>query len=155
MKSFITNANLNVTATAKNRKGFTLVEIMIVLAILGSIFALLAGRFAGARDKAKVKEANIQMGQISNSLANYNLDCNKYPAALDGLKKADDCKNWGPNAYYQGKLEDPWGKPFHYEISGAEFVLKSLGKDGKEGGSGFDKDLVWGEDESSEGAAAN
>tara|TARA_B110001454_G_scaffold219199_1_gene251715 strand:+ start:18756 stop:19190 length:435 start_codon:yes stop_codon:yes gene_type:complete len=141
---------------SKNRKGFTLVEIMIVLAILGSIFALLAGRFAGARDKAKVKEANIQMGQISNALANYNLDCNKYPASLDGLKKADDCKNWGPNAYYQGRLEDPWNRKYEYTAdSGAEFTLKSLGKDGKEGGSGFDRDLVWGEDESGEAAPAN
>jgi general secretion pathway protein G len=144
---------MNFRKTIKSSKGFTLVEIMIVLAILGSIFALLAGRFAGARDKAKVKEANIQMGQISNALANYNLDCNKYPAALDGLKKADDCKNWGPNAYYQGKLEDPWGNPYSYEISGAEFVLKSLGKDKKDGGSGFDRDITWGEEEGEEKAA--
>lgn len=136
-----------------NKKGFTLVEIMIVLAILGSIFALLAGRFAGARDKAKVKEANIQMGQISNSLSQYNLDCNKYPSALDGLKKADDCKNWGPNAYYQGKLEDPWANPYFYEVSGAEFTLKSYGRDKKEGGSGFDKDIAWGEEEGSEAPA--
>lgn len=141
---------MKLKSTIKSTKGFTLVEIMIVLAILGSIFALLAGRFAGARDKAKVKEANIQMGQISNSLSQYNLDCNKYPAALDALKKADDCKNWGPNAYYQGKLVDPWNNPYGYEISGSEFVLKSLGRDGKEGGSGFDKDISWGEEESTE-----
>lgn len=135
--------------TLKSKKGFTLVEIMIVLAILGSIFALLAGRFAGARDKAKVKEAGILMGQISNALSSYNLDCNKYPTSLDGLKKSDDCKNWGPNPYHTGKLVDPWDKPFVYEGgSGAEFVLKSLGKDGKEGGDGFDKDIVWGEEES-------
>jgi len=136
----------------KSQKGFTLVEIMIVLAILGSIFALLAGRFAGARDKAKVKEANIQMGQIANSLSQYNLDCSKYPAALDGLKKADDCKNWGPNAYYSGKLVDPWNNPYAYEISGAEFTLKSYGKDGKDGGSGFNKDITWGEEDGGEAA---
>ena len=144
---------MNLKNTLRSKKGFTLVEIMIVLAILGSIFALLAGRFAGARDKAKIKEANILMGQISNALSSYNLDCNKYPATLDGLKKADDCKNWGPNTYHQGKLVDPWDKPFIYEISGAEFVLKSLGKDGKEGGDGFNKDIVWGEDESEEKTA--
>lgn len=131
----------------KSKKGFTLVEIMIVLAILGSIFALLAGRFAGARDKAKIKEANIQMGQIANGLSQYNLDCSKYPQSLDGLKKADDCKSWGPNAYYQGKLVDPWNNPYVYEITGSEFTLKTLGKDKKEGGSGFDKDIVWGEEE--------
>lgn len=131
----------------KSKKGFTLVEIMIVLAILGSIFALLAGRFTGARDKAKVKEANIQMGQIANALSQYNLDCTKYPSNLEGLKKADDCKNWGPTPYYQGKLLDPWNNPYVYDNSGAEFVLKSLGKDKKEGGSGFDKDIIWGAEE--------
>lgn len=138
----------------KNKKGFTLVEIMIVLAILGSIFALLAGRFAGTRDKAKVKEAGIQMGQISNSLSQYSLDCNQYPATLDGLKKADDCKNWGPSPYYQGKLEDPWGNPYQYEKSGSDFVLKSFGRDKKEGGSGFEKDITWGEEEGGEAAPA-
>lgn len=146
---------MKIKNTLKSKKGFTLVEIMIVLAILGSIFALLAGRFAGARDKAKVKEANIQMGQIANSLSQYNLDCNKYPATLEGLKKADDCKNWGPNAYYQGKLVDPWTNAYIYEISGSEFVLKSLGRDGKDGGSGFDKDLSWGEEETTEAPATN
>lgn len=129
----------------KSKKGFTLVEIMIVLAILGSIFALLAGRFAGARDRARVKEAKIQMGQIANGLSQYNLDCNKYPQTLDGLKKQDDCKNW--SQFYEGKLADPWGNAYVYEINGSDYVLKSLGKDKKEGGSGFDKDIVWGEEE--------
>lgn len=129
----------------KSQKGFTLVEIMIVLAILGSIFALLAGRFAGARDRAKVKEAKIQMGQIANGLSQYNLDCNKYPQTLEGLKKQDDCKNW--SQFYEGKMADPWGNPYVYEINGSDYVLKSYGKDKKEGGSGFDKDIVWGEEE--------
>lgn len=125
----------------RNKKAFTLVEIMIVLAILGSIFALLAGRFGGARDKAKVKEAKIQMGLIINALSSYNLDCGKYPQSLDGLAKADDCGNWGPDAYYKQKLKDPWNRDYVYEINGSDFILKSLGKDGKEGGSGFDKDI--------------
>ena len=131
----------------KSKKGFTLVEIMIVLAILGSIFALLAGRFAGARDKARVKEANIQMGQIANALSQYNIDCGKYPASLEGLQKADDCKNWGPTPYYAKKLNDPWNNPYVYEISNGDFVLKSFGKDKKEGGTGFDKDITWGDEE--------
>jgi len=127
--------------TARNRKGFTLVEIMIVLAILGSIFALLAGRFGGARDKAKVKEAKIQMGMILNALSSYNLDCGKYPQSLDGLAKADDCSNWGPEAYYRNKLKDPWNNNYAYELNGSEFTLKSYGKDGKEGGADFNKDI--------------
>lgn len=126
----------------RNQKAFTLVEIMIVLAILGSIFALLAPKFGGARDKANQKEAKIQMGMISNALSNYNLDCGKYPKTLEGLVKQDaDCSNWGPDAYYAKSLKDPWKNDYVYELNGAEFTLKSLGKDGKEGGSGFNKDI--------------
>ena len=72
-----------------NRKGFTLVEIMIVMAILGSIFALLAPRFTGAKDKANVKEAKIQMSLIMNALTGYETDCGKYPSDLTKLQKPD------------------------------------------------------------------
>lgn len=153
INNLASNTESSQRKSLKSEKGFTLVEIMIVLAILGSIFALLAGRFAGARDKAKIKEAHIQMGQIANALSQYNLDCGKYPQALEALKKADDCKNWGPTAYHQGKLVDPWNNPYVYELSGTDFTLKSYGKDGKENGSGFDKDIIWGEEE--EGTSKN
>lgn len=126
----------------KSNKGFTLVEIMIVLAILGAIFALLSGRVVGARDKAKVKEAQIQLGQLSNALSMYYNDCGKYPKSLDGLQKnTDDCSNWGPEAYYKKKLQDPWNNAFTYELNGSEYTLKSLGKDGKEGGAEYGKDI--------------
>jgi len=138
----------------KNKKGFTLVEIMIVLAILGAIFSLLAGRVVGARDKAKVKEAQIQLGQITNALSMFYNDCGKYPATLDGLQKnTGDCSNWGPEAYYKKKLVDPWSNPFAYEISGSEYTLKSLGKDGKEGGTEYGKDIS-ADEESNSGSPA-
>lgn len=126
----------------QRQKGFTLVEIMIVLGILGAIFALLSGRIIGQRDKAKIQEAKIQMGQISNALSMYYNDCGKYPQSLDALKKNDgNCGNWGPESYYSKKLTDPWEHPYVYEISGAEYTLRSLGRDGKEGGEGFDTDI--------------
>ena len=138
--------------TLRNNKAFTLVEIMIVLAILGSIMALLMPKFGGARDKAKVREAKIQMGMIASALSDYNLDCRKYPKSLDGLVKQDpDCGNWGPDAYYKKSLKDPWKNDYAYEVNGSEFTLKSLGKDGKEGGSGFNKDINSDEDPNSSG----
>lgn len=128
----------------KNRRGMSLVEIMIVLAIIGSLMALLAPRVMGSLDKSKVKETNIKMGQLANSLSMYYTDCGKYPESLEGLVKEDaNCTNWGPEAYYKGSLKDSWNNEFVYE-GGGEFTLKSLGKDGGEGGSGFGKDLEYG-----------
>lgn len=126
----------------KNRKGMTLIEIMIVLAIIGSIAALLLPSITGQLDKSKVKEARIQMTQIVNALSMYYTDCGKYPESLEGLTKADaDCSNWGPQPYYTKKLNDPFNNPLVYAREGSDYTLMSLGKDGKEGGSGNDKDI--------------
>lgn len=130
----------------KNNRGMTLIEIMIVLAILGSLMALVLPKIVGGQDKAKVKEAKIQIGQIVTSLSLYYSDCGKYPKALAGLTKADgNCTNWGPEPYYKSKdgtIRDPWGNEFLYELNGAEFVLKTLGRDGAEGGSSYDADIT-------------
>lgn len=126
----------------KNRKGMTLIEIMIVLAIIGSIAALLLPNITGQLDKSKVKETKIQMTQIVNALSMYYTDCGKYPESLEGLAKADaNCSNWGPEPYYKKGLKDPFGQDFVYEIQGSEYSLKSLGKDKREGGSGYNKDI--------------
>ncbi|AFY01279.1 type II secretion system major pseudopilin GspG [Bdellovibrio bacteriovorus] len=127
----------------KNRKGMTLIEIMIVLAIIGGIAALLLPNITGQLDKSKAKEAKIQLTQIVNALSMYYTDCGKYPQTLEGLTTADpNCSNWGPQPYYTKKLQDPFGHDLVYELEGGEYSLKSLGKDGREGGSGFDKDIT-------------
>ncbi|WP_347358516.1 type II secretion system major pseudopilin GspG [Bdellovibrio sp.] len=127
----------------KNRKGMTLIEIMIVLAIIGGIAALLLPNITGQLDKSKAKEAKIQLTQIVNALSMYYTDCGKYPQSLEGLTKQDpNCSNWGPQPYYTKKLQDPFGHDLVYELEGGEYSLKSLGKDGREGGSGFDKDIT-------------
>lgn len=126
-----------------NRKGMTLIEIMIVLAIIGGISALLLPRITGQRDKAKVSEAKIQMGQLVSALSMYYNDCGKYPATLDGLVKNDpNCSNWGPEPYVRKEIKDPWLHDFAYEVNGAEYTLKCFGRDGREGGSGYDADIT-------------
>ncbi len=126
----------------KNSRGMTLLEIMIVLAILGSLMAVLLPQFMGAQDKAKVKETGIIMGQLINSLNTYYTDCGKYPESLEGLVKPDaSCANWGPEPYRKSIPNDPWGTPFQYSVEGTSFVIKSFGKDKKEGGDGYGKDI--------------
>lgn len=127
-----------------NNKGMTLVEIMIVLAIIGGLMALLAPRFTGALDKSKVRETKIAMGQVINALNMYYTDCGRFPTSLDSLIKApagDECTNWGPEAYLKKEAKDAWGTNLLYEISGNNFTIKSLGADRRDGGSGFDKDI--------------
>lgn len=131
--------------------GFSLVEIMIVLAIIGTILGMIGSRINNARQKAKVKEAKIQMDSIANGLSMYYNDCGKYPKSLDGLVKADaDCPNW-VDPYYKGKLQDPWNGEYQYENSGNEFVLKSFGQDGREGGAQLSRDIVYGEENAAPG----
>ena len=128
----------------RNQKGMTLIEIMIVIAILGGLMALLAPRFLGQKDKANVGQAKIQMGQIANALSMYYNDCGKFPASLDNLVKQDaNCANWGPEPYLKKDQIDPWGNPYVYELNGSEYSLKCLGKDGREGGSGFNADILY------------
>ncbi|MGZ3747344.1 MAG: type II secretion system major pseudopilin GspG [Pseudobdellovibrionaceae bacterium] len=127
-----------------NQKGMTLIEIMIVIAILGGLMALLAPKFLGQKDKANVGQAKIQMGQIANALSMYYNDCGKFPQSLDNLVKPDaNCANWGPEAYLKKDPVDPWGHAYVYELNGSEYSLKCLGKDGREGGSGFAADIQY------------
>jgi general secretion pathway protein G len=125
-----------------NEQGFSLLEIMIVLGIIGTIIAMIGQRVLGARDRAKVKEAQMQLSQITEAISMYYNDCGKNPATLENIIKPDpECNNWDPGNYAKLKTTDPWNHPVIYSIEGTDFVLKSLGKDGKEGGSGFDADI--------------
>lgn len=129
-----------------NRKGMTLVEIMIVLAIIGSIMALLLPKIAGAGDRAKQKEAKIQIGQLMNSISMFQSDCGKLPTSLAQLNDQSACSNADPGGYYkvpkgQEGIKDPWGNDYSYTVEGGDYELKSLGKDGGDGGSGYGADI--------------
>lgn len=127
-----------------NEKGMTLIEIMIVIAILGGLMAILAPKFLGQKDKAGVGQAKIQMGQIANALSMYYNDCGKFPQSLDNLVTEDaNCSSWGPEPYMKSSPVDPWKNPFSYEVEGNEYKLKCFGNDGREGGSGYAKDIEY------------
>jgi len=127
----------------QNQRGMTLMEILIVLAILGSLIAILLPNLKSAQDKAKVGETKIRMGKVLNQLNMYYTDCGKYPESLDNMITADPaCTNWGPEPYLKkSEILDSWGTPFVYSVEGNNYLLKSLGADRKEGGDKYDKDI--------------
>ncbi|MCB0378839.1 MAG: type II secretion system major pseudopilin GspG [Bdellovibrionales bacterium] len=131
-----------------DKRGFSLVEIMIVVVIIGIIATTMGNRLFGGLDKAKVKNAKIMMQKISDALEMYNVDCNTYPTTDQGLEALvkepggePGCDSWGPVPYLKKIPKDPWGRPYIYESDGVEINIISLGKDKKEGGDGFDKDI--------------
>ena len=130
-------------STLTNQSGMTLIEIMIVLAIIGTLMAVLIPQVTSRLDKSRVGQTKIAMGQIANALNLYYTDCGKFPKSIDGLKTSDaDCPNWGPEPYLKNIPKDAWNRDFVYSLDNNNYVLKSLGKDCKEGGDGYSKDLT-------------
>lgn len=127
-------------STLFNSRGMTLIEILIVLAIIGTLMAFLLPNITGNLEKSRVKQTKIGMSQLINALNLYNTDCNKYPDTLDQLLKPDpEC---GGEAYIKKPIKDAWGKDFIYTKTDGSYTLKSLGKDGRENGDGYNKDIT-------------
>lgn len=131
----------------RNNKGMTLIEIMIVLAILGGLIVVLAGQVTGRLKAAKIRQAKIQIAELSKALDMYYTDCNGYPTTEEGLQALleapSSCSNWGPDPYLRGKklAKDPWGGEWVYESVGNNYVLTTLGSDRREGGTGDAQDI--------------
>jgi general secretion pathway protein G len=129
-------------------QGFSLVEIMIVLVIIGTILGMVATRVFGTADKAKYKQAKISMQQTIDQLEMYQQDCNTYPTSSQGLAaliKAPvgepACESWGPSPYAKDMPKDVYGTPYSYESDGTTFELISYGKDKKPGGTAYGEDI--------------
>ncbi|MDA8168516.1 MAG: type II secretion system major pseudopilin GspG [Nitrospiraceae bacterium] len=140
-------------AAAGNKKGFTLLEILVVVFILGILASIVAPKIMGRTDDAKVAEAKVQIKNIETGLKLYKLDNGSYPTTEQGLQALIEQPSTGqaPQHYRQGgyleqkKLPlDPWGNSYVYTCPGThgDFDLLSLGADGKEGGEGYDKDIT-------------
>jgi general secretion pathway protein G len=129
----------------RNQRGMTLLEIMIVLAIVASLIGVLATQINSRMKKAKINQAKIQIGELGKALDMYYTDCNSYPTSAEGLQalvtQSGNCPGWGPDPYLKRMPKDPWGNDFIYDSQGNTFTLISLGADKKEGGAGDATDI--------------
>jgi len=128
--------------------GFTLVELLVVLAIIGLVAALVAPRVLNYLSTAKVETAKIQIKNLESALELYSLDMGSYPSTDDGLaalaKQPANAAGWhGPYLKNADELLDPWGHKYVYlaPADNKDAVVRSLGRDGKEGGTDLDEDI--------------
>ena len=132
----------------KAMSGFTLIEILIVVVILGILGAVVVPNILSRPDTARVQAAQTDLRALSQTLEIYRLDNFQYPSSEQGLESLVDKpsgfpepKNWNPEGYLKKLPSDPWGSPYLYEKTGSSYSLISLGADGQEGGEGFDADI--------------
>ncbi len=130
-----------------SEQGFTLIEIMVVLVIIGVIATLVVPNILSRPDDARVTVAKADMQSIGNALELYKLDNYTYPTTQQGLealvKPPAEVKNWKAGGYLKNTPKDPWGTPYQYVSPGAHgaYDLMSLGADGKQGGEAYNKDI--------------
>ncbi|MGS2719905.1 type II secretion system major pseudopilin GspG [Paraglaciecola aestuariivivens] len=131
----------------KNRQaGFSMIELLVVLVILGLLAGLVGPQFFGKVDSAKVRTAETQIKMLKMALQTYRLDVGQYPKDLASLSSAPaDVSGFWDGPYLDEKLpKDPWNKDYVYRLdSSAEqgFYLYSLGADGAEGGENLNADI--------------
>ncbi len=131
-----------------NKKGFTLVELLVVLVILGLLAALVAPKLFPKLGKGKQAAAKAQIELLGQALDQFRLDTGRYPTSQEGLQalaaNPGGVEKWDGPYLKKGLPNDPWGKPYHYESPGqhGEYDIISYGRDGSPGGEGEDKDIA-------------
>jgi general secretion pathway protein G len=131
------------------REGFSLIEMLIVIALMALVGTFVAQNVISKYDQAKVDATKIQIKQLGVILDDFRRICGFYPTTdmgLDALVKGPagrECKNWDPEGLIKDKKvpKDAWDHDFNYESDGNKYVIRSLGADGKPGGERFDKDI--------------
>jgi general secretion pathway protein G len=136
--------------TTRVSAGFTLVEILVVIVILGVLAALVVPRIIERPDEAKVIAAKSDIATIMQAMKLYRLDNQRYPTGEQGITaliaKPDQPPvppNWKPGGYLERLPKDPWGRPYVYLNPGvrSDIEVFSFGADGQPGGTGFDADV--------------
>lgn len=129
----------------KKQSGFTLIEIMVVIAIIAGLVAMVAPNVIESADKARVDTAKADISILSQAMDMYKLDNFKYPTTDEGIEalttKPSSAKNWKQGGYLKKSPQDPWGNEYQYIAESGSFEIWSYGADGQEGGEGYDSDI--------------
>ncbi len=133
------------------QSGFTLLEMLVVLVIIGLLAGLVGPRMFGKVDSSKIKTTDIQVKMLKGTLETMRLDINRFPTQDEGLAilfhrpTEEPLKSLWQGPYLDEEIPlDPWGNPYQYRIPGLEgypFALFSTGADGRSGGEGNDADI--------------
>jgi general secretion pathway protein G len=133
------------------RYGFTMVELMAMLIIIGLLATLVVTKVATKIDQARVTTTKANLKSLHTAVNQFKMDTTRFPTEEEGLKalveQPTDAEKWEPGGYLETTQvpKDGWGRDFIYQLypeSGKPFVIKSLGADGQEGGEGYDADLL-------------
>jgi general secretion pathway protein G len=135
-------------SSSSSQAGFTLIEIMVVVVILGILAALIAPNVIGRIDEARSTAARQDIGTLENAIKLYRLDNFRYPTTEEGLaalvtRPTDPNMKWPEGGYLPRTPVDPWNRPYLYLYPGnqSDVDIYSLGRDGQQGGEGPDADI--------------
>lgn len=131
------------------QEGFTLIELMVVILIIGLLATIVVQSLRGATDKAKRTKAEADIAELKTALDRYYLDNGNYPTTEQGLLALVTAPTNGPipanyedGGYVQRIPNDPWGHPYVYQSDGNTYTLESYGADGQPGGTGKNADII-------------
>jgi general secretion pathway protein G len=142
--------NRHTQAARASQRGFTLIEIMVVVIIIGLLAAVIVPQVINKVDEARISKAKADIQSLETALTMYRLDNSKYPTTDQGLQSLvvqptdPSIRHWRIGGYLQRVSKDPWGNDYQYVFPGThgkEYDLFTLGADGQPGGDGVNADI--------------
>jgi len=135
-------SNFDAGNNGKRHKGFTLIEILVVMAIIGMLAVMVAPNLFNQRAGAMQDAARSQISALEAALDTYRLDMGDYPESLQGLVENESGRAAWNGPYLRRDVPlDPWGNEYVYDVDGRSFTLVSYGADGERGGEDVDADI--------------